>query len=142
MRTGPESPSDGYDLTVKHCRAPYSLIQWAKTCRSFGPSDFAKLAQLALSLESILDGTAGQATGAEAVNDMSAMTEAIADIVVARDSHEEWARYLRTHPSPEPQEVKIAGDADYHVVWVGKYERVLTILRARRNSLRSRSRHA
>lgn len=79
--------------------------------------------------------------GAEAVNDVAALTEAIADVVVARDSHEEWARYLRAHPSPDPQEVKIAGDAAYHVEWVGKYDRVLTILRARRNSLRSRGRH-
>lgn len=80
------------------------------------------------------------ATGAEAINDVDALTEAIADIVEARDSHEQWARYLRGKPDADPHEVKIAGDADYHVAWVGKYDRVLTILRARRNALRSRSR--
>lgn len=78
---------------------------------------------------------------ATAINDEAALTDAIADIVEARDSHEQWARYLRTNPDADPQEVKIAGDADYHVEWVTKYDRVLTILRARRNALRSRKRH-
>jgi hypothetical protein len=79
------------------------------------------------------------------VNDVDALTAAIADIVEARESHENWARYIRTKPDeaaePLPQ-IDVAGAEDHHLEWIAKYDRVLTILRARRNALRSQRRRA
>lgn len=73
------------------------------------------------------------------MNDLASLDAAIADMREARQSHEDWARHLRTGgcESCSPEVVATAGDENHQVEWVAKYDRVLTILTARRNALRS-----
>lgn len=53
---------------------------------------------------------------------------AITTVEYSRQTHVEWASYLRRNPSYEPGAI---GDAEYHDGVVREYDNVLAVLRER-----------
>lgn len=56
---------------------------------------------------------------------MSDVRAAIATVQYSRQTHVEWASYLRQHPDYDPGAV---GDAEYHERVVREYDNVLSVL--------------
>lgn len=76
---------------------------------------------------------------ATAMNDLDAISRSIECMKEARDTHEKWAVHLRAGGCVccTDDVRKNVGDVEHHQKWVENYDLVLSILQARRNSLRS-----
>ena len=66
------------------------------------------------------------------------LTDAISTVEFSRQTHVEWAAYLREHPEREPNGI---GDAEYHEKAVGEYDNVLAVLRSRKTCGLDRCHH-
>lgn len=67
---------------------------------------------------------------------MNKLEKAKAVIQEARESHVQWADWVKNHPEEAKQprpEVDVAGDARHHEIWIENYDLVLEVLEEARN---------
>jgi hypothetical protein len=77
------------------------------------------------------------------MNDIAELDAAISDMRESRKTHDEWLGHIRSGCACcTPETLALVGDADHHLECVAKYDRVLSILTARRNALRSHVRRS